>query len=64
MKPTKTKRKAHKQTELFAAGACEDRQESLSGMNVQTFSRNNICMSSTPGSFDLAVEVLSQQPRP
>jgi hypothetical protein len=64
MKQTKKKRKPHKQTELFAASARKAPQEDFSNMKFQTFSLNNIRMSSTPGSFDLAVEVLSQQTKP
>jgi len=56
----KNSRQSHKQMELFNTAASKLSSRNMDGMEFQTFRIEKISMSSTPMSFDLAVEVLSE----
>jgi len=56
----KNRRQSHKQMELFQTAASAFSNQNMDGMEIQTFRIEKISMSSTPMSFDLAVEVLSK----
>jgi len=56
----KNSRQSHKQMELFHTAPSKLSNQHMDNMGFQTFRIEKISMSSTPMSFDLAVEVLSK----
>ncbi|MBA4366625.1 MAG: hypothetical protein C0403_03185 [Desulfobacterium sp.] len=56
----KKSQQSHKQMELFTTAASAPSHLNMDDMEFQTFRIEKISMSSTPMSFDLAVEVLSK----